>query len=466
MLKIGEFAQACRVTVRTLRHYDEIGLLKPAHVDPWTGYRYYARDQAARLSRITTLKDLGLSLEQIGPMLDNDLAPAEVRGMLKLKEAELADQMQELETQLVRVRTWLGEVEKEKEMIGDKYTRVVLINAVEAFQRVEREIKYWQPRSYVQVRVVCMQAAGWQDADYDTIMTISGFGPSFAYHPQKFWPQYRAPSGCDERIARATGFGWEWQRLETIEDYWQALKEIIDAGKPIHAPYYEEVIFAGYQDAKEQNERKVRPLAPHGVGADPDAWWTWPEFEEWFDKWSHKFLGRHTERIAQLTPRESAIKALETIIQMATDDPRAQNPDFDGVKWGLEGLEAYAADVGDMSKSGKPDEYFHGGWMGCHAIYPQISGRVSAAVYLERLGKASIFPGVINERILAAAEAYQAARAAWGDYEKHLGNEEVAEASDSWLVEEHRLAGAAAIRQAIEQEREAIDEVQQALAAI
>lgn len=41
-------------------------------------------------------------------MLDNDLAPAEIRGMLKLKEAELVGQMQELETQLSRVKTWLG----------------------------------------------------------------------------------------------------------------------------------------------------------------------------------------------------------------------------------------------------------------------------------------------------------------------------------------------------------------------
>jgi hypothetical protein len=96
----------------------------------------------------------------------------------------------------------------------------------------------------------------------------------------------------------------------------------------------------------------------------------------------------------------------------------------------------------------------------------QESGRASAAAYLDRLGKSSIFPGAINKHILAAADAYGAARAAWGDYEKHLGNEEVAEASDSWMVEEHRLAGAAAIRQAIEHERVAIDEVQQALAAI
>jgi len=461
MLKIGEFAHLGQVTVRTLQYYDEIGLLRPAHVDPWTGYRYYSRDQLSRLHHILTLKDLGLSLEQIGPLLDDDLPPAEVRGMLRLKEAELADQRQEVETQLVRVQAWLGEVEKETAM--SEYAQVVLKDAIEAFRRTEREIKHWQPRSFVQVRVVCMQAAGWKDADYDTIMTISGFGPSFAYHPKKFWPQYLASSGCDERIARATGFGWEWKRYETVEEYWQALRETIDAGKPIHAPYYEEVIFAGYQDADGQGERKARPLVPHGVGAGPDAWWAWKEFEEWFDEWSHKVLGRHTERVAQATPRESAVEALEAIVQMVTDDPRAQNPDFDGVKWGLE---AYADDVGDMSRSGKPDEYFYGGWLGCHAIYPQISGRASAAVYLERLGKSSIFPGAINEHILVAAEAYQAARAAWGEYEKHLGNEETAEASDSWMVEEHRLAGAAAIRQAIEHERAAIDQVRQALVAV
>jgi len=151
---------------------------------------------------------------------------------------------------------------------------------------------------------------------------------------------------------------------------------------------------------------------------------------------------------------------------MATDDPRARNPDCDGVLWGLEGVEAYAADVGDMSKLGKPDEYFYGGWMGCHAIYPQISGRTAAAVYLERAGKASIFTGAVNEHILAAADAYRAVRGAWGEYEKHLGNEEVAEASDSWMVEEHRLAGATAIRQAIAHERAALDQVQQTLALV
>lgn len=63
--KIGEFSKLCRVTVKTLRHYEELGLLTPAEVDEWTGYRYYTLDQTQKLNRILHLKRLGLSLEEI-----------------------------------------------------------------------------------------------------------------------------------------------------------------------------------------------------------------------------------------------------------------------------------------------------------------------------------------------------------------------------------------------------------------
>jgi DNA-binding transcriptional MerR regulator len=480
MLKIGEFAQLAQVTVRTLRYYDEVGLLKPAHVDRFTGYRYYSRDQLWRLHRILTLKDLGLSLEQIAPLLDDDVSSGEIRGMLRLKAAQLESQMREVETQLTRVKAWLEQIEKVPTLAGgrvgkeivtmmaeDKYPKVVLEKAVQAFSRVEREIKHWQPRSYVQAQLVCMYAAGWEEADYETIMTVSGYGPSFSYHPKElWWSQYAPPRGCDERIAQATGFGWEWKRYETAEAYWQVLKETIDAGKPIHAAYLEEVVFVGYQDADDRAERKVRPLAPHGVGVEPGTWWTWQAFEKWFEEHSYGNLGRHTEKTQQVSTRASATEVLETMLTMAHDDPRAKNESWAGVRWGLEGLEAYAADVGDMSKSGVPGEYFYNGWMGCHAIYPQVSGRASAAVYLKRLAESEVFADGVNAHILAAAREYEAARAAWGEYEKHLGNEETAEASDSWMIEKHRLAGAAAIRQARAHEETALERVRQVLVAI
>lgn len=65
MIKIGEFSQLSQVTVKTLHHDDEMGLLKPAHIDAFTNYRYYTVEQLPRINRIMALKELGLTLEQI-----------------------------------------------------------------------------------------------------------------------------------------------------------------------------------------------------------------------------------------------------------------------------------------------------------------------------------------------------------------------------------------------------------------
>ena len=52
MLKIGEFSKLSRVSVRMLRHYDEIGLLKPAEIDRFTDYRYYGKKRSAEWRRV------------------------------------------------------------------------------------------------------------------------------------------------------------------------------------------------------------------------------------------------------------------------------------------------------------------------------------------------------------------------------------------------------------------------------
>jgi len=82
VLAIGDFARLGRVSVRMLRHYDAIGLLRPAHVDPTTGYRSYQAAQLAELNRIVALKDLGFTLEQVRVMLDERVSVEQVRGML------------------------------------------------------------------------------------------------------------------------------------------------------------------------------------------------------------------------------------------------------------------------------------------------------------------------------------------------------------------------------------------------
>ena len=70
MLKIGEFSKLSRVSVRMLRHYDEIGLLKPAEIDRFTDYRYYREDQLPTAGRIAALKDIGFSLADIVRILE------------------------------------------------------------------------------------------------------------------------------------------------------------------------------------------------------------------------------------------------------------------------------------------------------------------------------------------------------------------------------------------------------------
>jgi DNA-binding transcriptional MerR regulator len=111
MFKIGDFAKFTSVSVKQLRHYDEIGLLKPRLVDPYTGYRYYAADQLPRLNRILALRDLGFGLEQISRLLDDNLSLEQLRGMLKLRRAEIEQQVRLEQTRLARVEVRLQQIE-------------------------------------------------------------------------------------------------------------------------------------------------------------------------------------------------------------------------------------------------------------------------------------------------------------------------------------------------------------------
>ena len=113
MLKIGEFSRLSQVTVKTLHHYDELGLLKPAHIDPVTNYRFYEVEQLSRIHRIMALKELGLSLEQIGLMLNEEMPTEQIRGMLRLKQAEIEQEMREEQRQLALVEFRLRMIEAE-----------------------------------------------------------------------------------------------------------------------------------------------------------------------------------------------------------------------------------------------------------------------------------------------------------------------------------------------------------------
>jgi len=110
MFRIGEFSKLSRVSVRMLRHYDQLGLLEPSHTDPVTNYRYYTADQLPRLNRILALRDLGFSLEQIADMLAEDLSAEQLLGMLKLKRAEIEQQVQTEQLRMERMEARINQM--------------------------------------------------------------------------------------------------------------------------------------------------------------------------------------------------------------------------------------------------------------------------------------------------------------------------------------------------------------------
>ncbi len=119
MLKIGDFSKLSRVSIRMLRHYDDIGLLKPAMIDDLTGYRYYSEDQLFQIGRITSLKDMGFSLADIVKMMDICDDPDRMDIFLAGKQEELANLSAQTEYRLMLLESARRRLRKEHIMNFD-----------------------------------------------------------------------------------------------------------------------------------------------------------------------------------------------------------------------------------------------------------------------------------------------------------------------------------------------------------
>lgn len=119
MFRIGDFSRIARVSARLLRFYDEIGLLAPEHADPRSGYRFYTVAQLERLNRITVLKELGFSLEQIAGILQRNLSPAELRAMLELRRNDVEHTLIQEQQRLRHIETRIAQIEVEGTFSAD-----------------------------------------------------------------------------------------------------------------------------------------------------------------------------------------------------------------------------------------------------------------------------------------------------------------------------------------------------------
>ncbi|WP_226344273.1 MerR family transcriptional regulator [Agilicoccus flavus] len=122
---IGDFARLGQVSVRMLRHYDATGLLRPVHVDEWTGYRSYDPEQLPALNRIIALRDLGFSLDQIGGLVADGPSSEELRGMYRLRRSQIEDEMRAARTRLATIESRLRMIEKENTMPTDYVLKTV-----------------------------------------------------------------------------------------------------------------------------------------------------------------------------------------------------------------------------------------------------------------------------------------------------------------------------------------------------
>ena len=176
MLKIGEFSKLSRVSIRMLRHYDEIGLLKPADTDQFTGYRYYSPEQLPVIGRITALKDMGFQLADIVKILDIYEEKETLDSYFAIRQAELKEIADTAHYQMRLLETARNRLRKEQNMSYDVSIKTIPERYVATVHmtipRYEDEGMVWQilneetgPLNVIPAEP-CLVAAEYLDDEY------------------------------------------------------------------------------------------------------------------------------------------------------------------------------------------------------------------------------------------------------------------------------------------------------------
>lgn len=151
MLKIGEIAGFCGLPVKTLRYYNEIGLLKPQYTDPSTKYRFYGEDQLKRLILILDLKDIGLTLAEISLLLENKSNSSLLEDLLKKKILKIKENIKREELKLENVKSILDRVSEEAykashtqyNLINEGNENVTTLDTCSSFERHSLDEALW-----------------------------------------------------------------------------------------------------------------------------------------------------------------------------------------------------------------------------------------------------------------------------------------------------------------------------------
>lgn len=129
MFKIGEFSKLTQVSIRMLRYYDEMGLLKPSKIDPWTNYRMYSVEQIPILNKIKYLRDSGFNIAEIAVILNT--------GTDRFLLEQLEHKYAEIETNIQQEKGKLKKIELSKKVLFHKESDMhynISIKSIPAYQ--------------------------------------------------------------------------------------------------------------------------------------------------------------------------------------------------------------------------------------------------------------------------------------------------------------------------------------------
>ena len=138
MLKIGDFSKLSMLTVKALRFYEKEGLLIPAQVDPWTGYRFYETAQLETAARIKAYRQLGLSTKEIRAVLRGE----DARAILSQKAQILKEQQEEIDTRLSIIQHILEDKDMKYQVIVKEIPATIVYYAEARLQRIEDKMQF------------------------------------------------------------------------------------------------------------------------------------------------------------------------------------------------------------------------------------------------------------------------------------------------------------------------------------
>lgn len=206
-LKIGEFSRLMQVTVKTLRHYEQKGLLLPNEVDEWTGYRYYSLDQMQRFGAIKQMQRLGFSLDEIADLLDGGMHTPSL-GQLNEKIRQTEEQIGSLEN---RLRKLIALKDSRKTIITMETISIQSLPEiiVASHREVIKDYSELGPLCYAKIGPA-MQRAGCKCPEPGYCFTID--------HNKEYTPENIDIEYCEqvEELLPDTGF-LQFKRLPAVE---------------------------------------------------------------------------------------------------------------------------------------------------------------------------------------------------------------------------------------------------------